>query len=122
MRTDGDGNASVSFTLPDSTTTYRVFVVACDRGAGFASAQRPMLVTKEFYVEPGLPRYRDGELLVAFQYGSFKELGVASTKDLDPFPSAEHVTRRLQAAELADDPGPGTVEAEVVGNGGVETR
>lgn len=57
VRTDESGHASVSFTLPDSTTTYRVFAVACDRGAGFASAQRPLLVTKEFFVEAGLPRF-----------------------------------------------------------------
>ncbi len=57
VRTDDSGNATVTFTVPDSMTTYRVFAVACDNGAGFASGQREMLVTKEFYVEPGAPRF-----------------------------------------------------------------
>ncbi|MFH0823396.1 MAG: alpha-2-macroglobulin family protein, partial [Pseudomonadota bacterium] len=55
--TDESGAASVSFQLPDTTTTYRVYVVACDKGSGFASTQRDMLVVKEFFVEPSLPRF-----------------------------------------------------------------
>jgi uncharacterized protein YfaS (alpha-2-macroglobulin family) len=57
VRTDAAGNATVSFTLPDTMTTYRVFVVAVDRGSGFASTQRPLLVVKDFYLEPGVPRF-----------------------------------------------------------------
>ena len=57
VMTDANGAASVSFTLPDSTTAYRVYVVACDKGAGFASAQRNMVVSKEFFVEPSPPRF-----------------------------------------------------------------
>ncbi len=55
--TDASGTASVTFTLPDSTTAYRIYVVACDKDAGFASAQRNMVVSKEFFLEPSPPRF-----------------------------------------------------------------
>ncbi|MGO9738057.1 MAG: alpha-2-macroglobulin family protein [Desulfomonilaceae bacterium] len=55
--TDADGKATVSFIAPDSLTTYRVFAVAMDKSSGFVSAERSLLVTKNFYVEPSLPRF-----------------------------------------------------------------
>lgn len=55
--TDEDGTARVEFRLPDSTTKYRVYVVGCDKGSGFGSTQRLMTVNKEFFVEPGIPRF-----------------------------------------------------------------
>ncbi|HTZ16981.1 MAG TPA: alpha-2-macroglobulin family protein, partial [Dissulfurispiraceae bacterium] len=57
VRTGADGTAQVSFTLPDSMTTYRVYVVACDRKDRFASFQRPLVAKRDFYVEPGTPRF-----------------------------------------------------------------
>jgi hypothetical protein len=52
-----DGTAEVSFRLPDTMTAYRVYAVACDKGSGFASVQRDLVVTKPFYLEPGLPAF-----------------------------------------------------------------
>lgn len=57
LYTDDAGNASIDFTLPDSTTAYRVYVVALSTGTAFCTAQRNMVVTKEFYLQPGLPRF-----------------------------------------------------------------
>ncbi|MBI5252654.1 MAG: hypothetical protein HY912_24425, partial [Desulfomonile tiedjei] len=57
LLTDSSGSASVEFKLPDSTTAYRVYAVVCDKSAGFASGQRNMVVTKEFFLEPSLPRF-----------------------------------------------------------------
>ncbi|MBI5569782.1 MAG: hypothetical protein HY914_07550 [Desulfomonile tiedjei] len=57
LLTDKSGRATVEFDLPDSTTTYRIYAVACDRDAGFASADRKMVVTKEFFVDPSPPRF-----------------------------------------------------------------
>ncbi|MGC8659652.1 MAG: alpha-2-macroglobulin family protein, partial [Desulfomonilaceae bacterium] len=54
---DKSGRASVTFTAPDSLTTYRIIAVATDKSSGFVSADRPILVTKDFYVEPSLPRF-----------------------------------------------------------------
>ncbi len=55
--TGADGLAKVEFTLPDTTTAYRIFAVACNKTAGFASTQRNMVVTKEFFLTPSPPRF-----------------------------------------------------------------
>jgi uncharacterized protein YfaS (alpha-2-macroglobulin family) len=55
--TDASGKARVEFKLPDTTTAYRVYAVVCDKGVGFVSGQRNMVVTKEFFIEPSLPRF-----------------------------------------------------------------
>jgi uncharacterized protein YfaS (alpha-2-macroglobulin family) len=57
VHTDAQGKARVTFTLPDNITSFRVFAVALDRSSRFASAQRQLLVTKDFYLEPGLPSF-----------------------------------------------------------------
>ncbi len=57
VKTDENGRAEVKFTLPDTMTTYRVYVVACDKGGRFASFKRDLLVVKDFYLEPGTPRF-----------------------------------------------------------------
>jgi alpha-2-macroglobulin len=55
--TDAQGQARVSFTLPDNITRYRVFAVALDRTSRFASVQRHLIAAKDFYLEPGLPGF-----------------------------------------------------------------
>jgi uncharacterized protein YfaS (alpha-2-macroglobulin family) len=55
--TDDSGQATVEFKLPDSTTAYRVYAVVCNKDSGFVSGQRNMVVTKEFFAEPSVPRF-----------------------------------------------------------------
>jgi uncharacterized protein YfaS (alpha-2-macroglobulin family) len=55
--TDASGKAAIEFKLPDTTTAYRVFAVVCNKGSGFVSGQRNMVVTKEFFIEPSPPRF-----------------------------------------------------------------
>jgi len=55
--TDKEGHARVEFQLPDTNTSYRVFAVVCDKGPGFVSGERRMVVNKEFFVEPSVPRF-----------------------------------------------------------------
>ncbi len=57
LRTDAQGKARVTFTLPDNITSYRVYAVVSDRGSRFANAQRQLLAAKEFYLEPGVPSF-----------------------------------------------------------------
>jgi len=57
LLTDESGSVKIEFKLPDTTTAYRVYAVVCDRGSGFVSGQRNMVVTKEFFIEPSLPRF-----------------------------------------------------------------
>lgn len=55
--TDDGGRAKIRFTLPDTMTTYRVYAVVCDTGGGFATVSRSLLASREFFIEPGLPRF-----------------------------------------------------------------
>ncbi|GAB4279201.1 MAG: hypothetical protein Kow0029_22990 [Candidatus Rifleibacteriota bacterium] len=54
---DSDGVIKINCKMPDSMTSYRVYAVAVDKGAAFASAERQFKVSKDFYLEPGLPRF-----------------------------------------------------------------
>jgi uncharacterized protein YfaS (alpha-2-macroglobulin family) len=38
-------------------TEYRIYAVACDKGSRFGSGQKSAVVVKDFYMEPGLPRF-----------------------------------------------------------------
>ena len=55
--TDHNGNATIEYELPDSITSYRIYIVACDKGNGFGKAELPLIASKDFYIEPGLPRF-----------------------------------------------------------------
>lgn len=57
VHTDAQGKARVTFILPDNITSYRVFAVALDRGSRYASVERQLIATKDFYLEPGLPSF-----------------------------------------------------------------
>lgn len=57
LKTDEKGRAAIEFKAPDTMTTYRVYGVAMDKHTGFTSAERGLIVSKEFYVEPGLPAF-----------------------------------------------------------------
>ncbi|MCK9375043.1 MAG: MG2 domain-containing protein [Syntrophobacterales bacterium] len=69
--TDAQGRAQVTFTLPDNMTTYRVYAVVVDRGSRFASVERPLLATKAFYLEPGLPGFFTKGDTFKFQVAAF---------------------------------------------------
>ena len=55
--TDSNGNATIEYKLPDSITSYRIYIVACDKGNGFGKTELPLIASKDFYIEPGLPRF-----------------------------------------------------------------
>src|SRR5208283_1401814 len=52
-----DGRASVTFTLPDNLTTYRVMVVAANKKGQMGSTQSLLLTRKSLAVEPVMPRF-----------------------------------------------------------------
>ena len=75
VRTDAQGRAQVTFTLPDNMTTYRIYTVVQDRGSRFASVERPLLAAKEFYIEPGLPGFFTRGDQFKFQVAAFNATG-----------------------------------------------
>jgi uncharacterized protein YfaS (alpha-2-macroglobulin family) len=121
--TDAAGKAAVSFTLPDNMTTYRIYVVALDRSSRFASPERPLLATKDFYLEPGMPGFFTQGDRFQFQVAAFNSSAAAgpvnfaaigdmrlTLKALDPtvnLPAKDSL--RLRVAGEAKAPGPATV-------------
>ena len=75
VRTDAQGRAQVTFTLPDNMTTYRIYTVVLDRGSRFASVERPLLAAKDFYLEPGLPGFFTRGDTFKFQVAAFNATG-----------------------------------------------
>ncbi|MCL4503690.1 MAG: MG2 domain-containing protein [Deltaproteobacteria bacterium] len=71
VRTGPDGRAQVTFTLPDNMTSYRVYAVAADKGSGFASPERQLVATKDFYLEPGMPSFFNQGDKFKFQVAAF---------------------------------------------------
>lgn len=55
--TDAQGRATVTFTLPDSLTTYRLMAVATAGRDEFGAAESEVVVTKPLGLEPALPRF-----------------------------------------------------------------
>ncbi|MFA7535698.1 MAG: MG2 domain-containing protein [Desulfuromonadales bacterium] len=99
LRTDAAGRAEATFTVPDTMTTYRVYAVAGDRGSQFASEERELLAVKDFYLEPGLPRFFTRGDVFRFAIGAFNKTaqGGEGTLTLTDDPAL-----RLQAAAAFD--------------------
>lgn len=57
LETDGQGKASVTFTLPDNLTTFRVMAVAQTRGSQFGRAESLFKVTKPLLLHASFPRF-----------------------------------------------------------------
>ena len=55
--TDAQGRATVTFTLPDSLTTYRLMAVATAGEEEFGAGESEVVVTKPLGLEPALPRF-----------------------------------------------------------------
>ena len=55
--TDAQGRARVTFTLPDSLTTYRLMAVATAGLEEFGTGESEVVVTKPLGLEPALPRF-----------------------------------------------------------------
>lgn len=57
LLTDEEGNARVTFTLPDNLTTFRVMAVAQTRDSRFGRAEEHLKVTKSLLLQASLPRF-----------------------------------------------------------------
>lgn len=57
LRTGADGTADIVFTLPESTTRWNVTALAHDRRMNYGQVDTTVTASKEFMVEPALPRF-----------------------------------------------------------------
>lgn len=88
VRTDANGRAVVTVKFPDTMTTYRIFAVACDKGSRFGSYQRPALVVKDFYLEPGLPAFATRGDRFRFFVSAFNKTDKAGAVEFTATPDA----------------------------------
>ena len=57
LPTDEEGNASVSFTLPDNLTSFRIMAIAQTADSRFGRAQADFRTSKPLLLLPALPRF-----------------------------------------------------------------
>ena len=112
LHTDSQGKARVTFTMPDTMTTYRVYTVVVDRGSRLANAERPFLVTRDFYLEPGLPSFFTQGDRFRFQVAAFND-----TNSSGPVVIRTETEGGLKFSETVkvDLPAKTSVKAEVSG-------
>jgi uncharacterized protein YfaS (alpha-2-macroglobulin family) len=89
LLTDADGSASIEFTVPDSVTSWNVFVHAVTRDWKAGSVKKEAKSVKELMVRPYVPRFlREGDradLKIVVNNASEKEMsGRVSVDILDP--------------------------------------
>nr|MDQ6930985.1 MG2 domain-containing protein [Candidatus Eremiobacteraeota bacterium] len=95
IRTDGEGNASFSFTWPDTLTTWHATGDAVDMNTSVGAGMQDTLVTKDFLVRLEMPRFlRRGD--------RSQFTGIVNGK-----PGATRAVMRLDAGDLLAS---GTVE------------
>lgn len=57
LQTDARGEATISFTLPESTTAWQFSALAHDRTMNYGQIDTTVTAHKDFMVEPSLPRF-----------------------------------------------------------------
>lgn len=57
MQTDGKGNVSISFTLPESITTWGFFGLANDRDMNYGTLKGKAVAKKTVMIQPNVPRF-----------------------------------------------------------------
>ena len=116
VRTDENGQASVTVTLPDNLTRYRVMVVAVADGKYFGTGESSLTARLPLMVRPSAPRF--------LNFGDSFELPVVLQNQTDEAMET-HVIVRATNAELQTESGAGAAVGYAVtvpANDRVEVR
>ncbi|MDH7511587.1 MAG: alpha-2-macroglobulin family protein [Clostridiales bacterium] len=123
LLTDENGEASVTFTLPDNLTTFRVMAVAQTRESHFGRSETSFRVSKKLLLLPSFPRFcRVGDMfeagVVIHNFSSVKgdvNLGVEASgiRLLDKTKARRFILKHGESREVlfrleADRPGVAT--------------
>ena len=89
LLTGADGSATIEFTVPDSVTSWRVWVAALSQTLASGYAEKNAESVKELMVRPYLPRFlREGDIarlkVVVNNAGETALAGAATLEILDP--------------------------------------
>ena len=110
VQTDNDGEATVSFELPESLTTFRLMASALTEHHTFGAAQTDIVVTKPLVLKDALPRFA--------RMGDQFEAGVLVTNRSDE-PGTATVTASSPGLRLRGD---STKTVELAAGGTREVR
>ncbi|MBQ6208546.1 MAG: alpha-2-macroglobulin [Prevotella sp.] len=97
LRTDGDGNVKLSFTLPESITTWRFIGLAHDKEVNFGFIEGETVAKKTVMVQPNMPRFlRTGDVgQVSAKLFNTSEKDVSGTSEMQLIdPETEKVVYR----------------------------
>jgi alpha-2-macroglobulin len=95
LRTDAQGKAEVTFTLPDDLTTWRVMVVATDDNLRFGQGESTFMTSKPLVANPVLPQFvRPGDRF---------EAGLAVTNNSGQGGTLE-IEGKIMAGKIGDNP------------------
>ena len=116
VRTDENGQASVTVTLPDSLTRYRVMVVAVAGGKQFGTGESNLTARLPLMVRPSAPRF--------LNFGDSFELPVVLQNQTDEAMETHVVVRATNAELVVESGGDGAVgyAVTVPANDRVEVR
>ena len=116
VRTDENGHASVSVTLPDNLTRYRVMVVAVAEGKYFGTGESSLTARLPLMVRPSAPRF--------LNFGDSFELPVVLQNQTDEAMETHVIVRATNAEVMAESGGGGPVgyAVTVPANDRVEVR
>jgi uncharacterized protein YfaS (alpha-2-macroglobulin family) len=137
LKTDANGDASATFTLPDDLTTWRVMVVAATADARFGNADTTFRTTKPLVANPVMPQFArpgdrfEGGVAVTNGTGATGTLHVEAslagplaflvndkpspTASLDP--ALDRVTKAYRFSVVANGTGTATATIRVRGAG-----
>ncbi len=92
VKTDDAGHAQVDFKMPESTTRYRVMVVAWDKGNRFGTGESTITTRQPLTVRPSAPRF--------LNYGDRFELPVVIQNQTDAKMRISLAARTMNATLL----------------------
>ena len=90
IQTDERGRAQVTFTLPESITTFRFMASALTEGNLFGNGQKDVIVTQPLILKPALPRF--ARLGDTFEAGVLLTNTTGNSGDATIAASAEAIT------------------------------
>ncbi|MEO7795488.1 MAG: alpha-2-macroglobulin family protein [Thermoanaerobaculia bacterium] len=109
LLTGADGSATIEFTVPDSVTSWRVWVAALSQTLASGYVEKSVESVKELMVRPYLPRFlREGDIaelkVVVNDAGEVPLAGEVTLEILDPVTNASLLAEFGLTAETAKQP------------------
>ncbi len=105
LKTDSKGDVLVTFTAPESLTSWKILGIAHTKDLQFANIENEAVTQKELMVQTNLPRFvRTGdEVVLTSKISNLTEKGISGSAQLQLFDAAtmENVSARFELNQSA---------------------